>query len=238
MSHWYDKDGKLHEGDTKEARKNGWVPGTTDVIHTFDNSYGLDLYKARQMFFASLTLPRQEGTTDEEFFELVKKDSEEHSEKAKQWGIDLHYVITANLNNWVHEKKSELIEKKAMEVYEWIRANKDSVIVDFKSQETKDRKFKQPYDSWLFQLCGYFLEMAYPKKPEKEYIDYSFYCETFGGTIDYAKSTKEDYKLINIMVSSNEDIPIKVYPWKPDKIEWGTQVFQKMVELYHIVKKL
>lgn len=237
MSHFYDSNGQLHECDIREARKNQYVAGTTEIIHEFSNSFGLDLYKQKQMFLASMTMPRPEGITDEAFYDLVVEDSKVHSEKAKQWGIDLHYVITANLNNWVHQTKDNLIEKKAMEVYDWIKQNKDSCIIDFKSQETKDGKFKQPYDSWLFQLCGY--KMTSLKAGT--YIDYGFSMNSFGGTIDYAIMhgiLRDKVKLINLMVSSNEDIPIKVYPWKPEKIEWGCKVFTKMVELYNIIKKL
>lgn len=242
MSHWYNKNGQLHDTDLKTARKEGYVPSVTEIIHEFSNSYGLDLYKAKQMFLASLTLPRPEGITDDEYFELVKKDSEEHSEKAKQFGIGIHHVINALLDGRTFSDNfiNQDILKKAQEVYAWIKQNKDSVIVDFKTQETKEGKFKQPYDSWLFQLCGYKQNDWHMKAGE--YIEYEFYHpDGFGGKIDYARlfgGLRDKTKLINIMISSTEDIPIKVYEWKPDKIEWGCKVFSKMVELYRTIKRL
>jgi hypothetical protein len=236
MSHWYDKNGKLFDTDLRTARKEGYVPSVTEIIHTFENSYGLDLYKARQMFFASLTLPRPEGITDEEYFELVKKDSEEHSERAKQFGTELHGVITDILNDchWA-QTPGNLKIKKAYEVVEWIRQNKDSVIVDFKTQETKDGKFKQPYDSWLFQLCGYYLAHQFCRKQGAEV---NFAIDYYGGTIDYFELQGTPIKLINIMISSNEDIPVKIYEWKPDKIQLGIKVFEQMIALYRTLKRL
>jgi hypothetical protein len=243
MSHFYDKSGKLHECDIKEARKNGWVGSVTEIIHTFENSYGLDLYKAKQMFLASLTLPRPEGINDDEFFELAKEDSRVHSEKAKEFGVKVHYLVTELLKQ--HEVPKFFIShehSKAIQIIKWMQQNKDSVIVDFKTQETKDGKFKQPYDSHLFQLCGYYLHfLGHPKVGE--FIEYEFnHDNKYGGKIDYAKITFNDFlvdtKLINLYISSNEDIPIKAYEWKPEKIEWGCRSFIKMVELYRILKKL
>jgi hypothetical protein len=241
MGHFYDNNGLLHDCDIREARKNKWVAGTTEIIHEFDNSYGLDLYKQKQIFLASLTMPRPEGITDEAFYDLVVEDSRVHSEKAKQFGVGVHYLVTQMLN---HENPSLYINLQehdfncAYKIFDWIKANKDNCIVDFKTQETKDGKFKQPYDSWLFQLCGY--NLATEVETVGEYIDHSFFTpQGWGGTIDYMKMDGEDApKLINLIVSSNEDIPIKVYPWKPEKVEWGCKCFLKMIELYHAMKKL
>jgi hypothetical protein len=248
MGHWYDKQGQLHECDIKEARKNKWVAGTTEIIKEFSNSYGLDLYRQKQMFIASMTMPRPEGITDEAFYDLVVEDSRVHSEKAKQFGIDVHTcttaLIRANQENYRLDRHifNPDVLKKAEQIYDWIKANKDNYIVDFKTQETKDGKFKQPYDSWLFQLCGYYLYfLGFPKMGE--FNEYEFYHDKgYGGKIDYAKITPKDYlvdtKLINLIVSSNEDIPIKVYPWKPEKVDWGCKCFLKMVDLYRTMKKL
>ena len=266
--HWYDKNGKLHECGLREARKEGYAPSVTTVIHEFTNSYGLDLYKAKQMFMASLTLPRPEGITDNEYFEIVKRDSEVHSEKAKAFGATLHWMISDLLkNNGLYHYQgvitnvspinNELLNKKAKEVYNWIKENKESVIVDYKTQETKDGKFRQPYNEWLFQLCGYYhygkimfqkeeyVEHPFSYESYKGYLDGDVYLfkrdeVSYGGTIDYAKITTSAYpvKLINIIISSNEDIPIKIYEWKQEKIAWGLSVFLEMVILYRLLKKL
>jgi hypothetical protein len=241
MGHWYDKNGQLYEIELREARKLGLVPSVTEIIYEFDNSYGLDLYKQKQMFLSSLTMPRPEGITDEAFYDLVVEDSRVHSEKAKQFGVDVHSIATNLIKQQGYYEPDEsydpIVDHKAMQIYEWIESNKDNCIIDFKTTETKDGKYRQPYNSWLFQLCGYFKYMEH--KPAGEYIDYSFSTKAFGGTLDYSLLKDfEDVKLINLIVSSNEDIPIKVYPWKPEKIEWGGECFLKMVELYRAMKKL
>jgi hypothetical protein len=247
--HFYNKDGQLFDTDIREARKLGLVPSVTEITKEFSNSYGLDLYKQKQMFLASLTMPRPERITDEAFYDLVVEDSLVHSEKARQFGIDVHAYVTEILkggyaynNPECFHIKNDKILKKANQIVAWIKANKDNCIIDFKTQETKDGKFKQPYDSWLLQLCGYYLYfLGFPKMGE--FNEYEFYHDKgYGGKIDYALITPKDAlvdtKLINLIVSSNEDIPIKVYPWKPEKVEWGCKCFLKMVELYHAMKKL
>jgi hypothetical protein len=240
MSHWYNKNGQLFDTDIRTARKEGYAPSVTEVIQEFSNSYGLDLYKAKQMFLASLTFPRPEGITDEEYFDLVKKDSEEHSEKAKDFGTKLHYNIKEILRGGHNLFVGDLLINKAMEVTCWIESNKYSVIVDFKTQETKDSKFRQPYNSWLFQLAGY--RLAAFNFPNGEYIEHPFYKELlgnfYGGTIDYVKKTNLPFELINIMISSTEDIPIKVYRWKVLKEEWGVAVFCGMLSLFRTLKNL
>ena len=238
--HWYDSTGKLYETDLKEARKLKLVPSVTTILHEFENSYALDLYKQKSMFLASLTLPRPEGINDDEFFELVKEDSRVHSEKAKEFGVKVHYLVTELLKQ--HEVPKFFIShehSKAIQIIKWMQQNKDSVIVDFKTQETKDGKFKQPYDSHLFQLCGYYLYFRDRMPYNGELIEHEFYAEQYGGKIDYAfLQGAIKPKLINLYVSSNEDIPIKVYEWKSEKVEWGCQVFTKMVELYRVMKRL
>jgi hypothetical protein len=236
--HAYDKSGQLFDVDLKEVRKQGLVPSVTEIIKEFENSYGLELYKQKQMFLASLTMPRPEGITDEQFYDLVVEDSKVHSEKAKQFGIDVHRMVTGILKDETNNLNMTNYQKKAQQIIDWIKSNKDNCIVDIKTTETKDSKFRQPYYSWLFQLCGYKLEDNICE--EREYIDYSFGNNLYGGTLDYAiiHNISKPIKLINLIVSSNEDIPIKVYSWKPEKVEWGCKVFLKMVELYNTMKKL
>jgi len=192
------------------------------------------------MFMSALTFPRPAFTSDDELYELVRKDSQEHSEKARQFGIDVHILITHLLNGSDTTSYYPLtIIKKAELIVDWIKTNEDSCVVDFKTQETKDGKFRQPYDSWLFQLCGYWLAVKDRWSTSEPYIDYPFATNDYGGTIDYTKITHSDNtKLISLIVSSNEDIPIKAYPWKPVKVEWGCRVFLKMVEVYKIMKKI
>jgi len=237
--HAYDKSGQLFDVDLREVRKQGLVPSVTEIIHEFENSYGLDLYRQKQMFLASLTMPRSEGITDDQFYDLVVEDSRVHSEKAKQFGITVHSLVTEALNYHNHYGTHKQLNEihKAIQIYDWITSNKDNCIVDFKTQETKDGKFKH-YNSWLFQLCGYKLEDRICE--EREYINYSFSNKHWGGTLDYAiiHDISKPIKLINLIVSSNEDIPIKVYEWKPAKIVWGCECFLKMVDLYNTMKKL
>lgn len=239
--HWYNDKGELCEVELREAREKGYRPSVNEIIHEFIHSYGLDLYREKQMFLSALTFPRPEGVTDEEFYNLVSEDSKQHSEKAKQFGIEVHKCVTQMYNDdgWFDNTFDKKVYNAAEKIYVWLCQNKESCIIDFKTQETKDGKFKQPYETWVMQLCGYWIGLVDTFKGQSKFTDYSFSTNTFGGTVDHADITDwNNIKLINLMISSNEDIPIKPYIWKPEKVEWGYKTFSKMVELYWIYKKL
>jgi hypothetical protein len=242
--HAYDNNGVMHDCDIKELRANGWKPGVTDIIHEFDNNYGLDMYFKKQTFLAAMTLPRPEGITDEQFYNLVLEDSKVHSEKAKQFGIGVHNCFNglAKGNIFSENFFNQEILSRAEKIYEWVKANKDNCIVDIKTTETKDGKFRQPYDSWILQLAGYKLGSFNFLKGE--YIEKSFCYDAlgikFGGQIDYMfyNDPSLEVNLINLIVSSNEDVSIKPYIWKKHKIEWATKSFIKMADLYLTYKNL
>ena len=100
--HWYARDGSPAyevEGKTgkrpttlRDARKLGLVPSVTTIIKCA-SAPALELWKAKQVMLAAMTLPRQDGESDESFCERVMRDSKEEARKAAARGTEIHAAI-------------------------------------------------------------------------------------------------------------------------------------------------
>lgn len=100
--HWYARDGSPAyevEGKTgkrpatlRDARKLGLVPSVTTIIKCA-SAPALELWKAKQVMLAAMTLPRLPGESDESFCERVMRDSKEEAKKAAERGTAIHAAI-------------------------------------------------------------------------------------------------------------------------------------------------
>lgn len=100
--HWYARDGSPAyevEGKTgrrpttlRDARRLGLVPSVTTIIRCAA-APALELWKAKQVMLAAMTLPRLDGESDESFCERVMRDSKEEARKAAERGTAIHAAI-------------------------------------------------------------------------------------------------------------------------------------------------
>ena len=101
--HWYHRDGtpcyeiegkggKMRPTTLRDARKLGLVPSVTSIIR-LAAAPGLVNWQIEQAILASLTLPRVEGETDEQFIARVRKDAAEQALKARERGTQIHAWI-------------------------------------------------------------------------------------------------------------------------------------------------
>lgn len=106
--HWYDRNGTqiatvtgskgdLVKPDLRHARKHGFVPGVTTVIKSADRE-GLTMYRERSVLMAALTLPRNEGESDEAYCNRVMADSKRAAAEAAEQGSAIHARIEHGLN--------------------------------------------------------------------------------------------------------------------------------------------
>jgi len=114
-SHWYitkdDKVEAFHEvpyagkrgaaGEKRpttlrDARKVGAVPSVTNILSIFHKEH-LTAYKINQAILASLTLPRIDGESEDDFAKRVFEDSKEHAASAARLGSRLHEVAAQYL---------------------------------------------------------------------------------------------------------------------------------------------
>jgi hypothetical protein len=98
--HWYDAEGrsahviigangKERNTTVSDARKIGLLPSVTSIIGILDKPQ-LTSWKIEQAIMSSLTLPKEEGETLEEYARRVVKDSKESTTKAAEHGTKMH----------------------------------------------------------------------------------------------------------------------------------------------------
>jgi hypothetical protein len=106
--HWYDRaglpmyelEGKTGRRPTtlRDARKLGLVPSVTTVIRSA-SAPALELWKAKQVMLAAMTLPRLPNESDESFCERVMRDSKEEGRRAADRGTAIHAAIQGHFEN-------------------------------------------------------------------------------------------------------------------------------------------
>ena len=114
--HWYHRDGtpcyeiegkggKMRPTTLRDARKLGLVPSVTSIIR-LAAAPGLVNWQIEQAILASLTLPRVDGETDEQFIARVRKDAAEQALKARERGTQIHAWIQEHFSGvWSDEAK-------------------------------------------------------------------------------------------------------------------------------------
>lgn len=106
--HWYARDGApMYEVEGKsgkrattlrDARKFGFVPSVTTIIKSA-SAPALELWKAKQVMLAALTLPRNPDESDDSFCARVMQDSKEQARKAAARGTSIHAAIQGHYEN-------------------------------------------------------------------------------------------------------------------------------------------
>lgn len=103
--HWYDprrvrpvyevpnaKGDKTISPDLRHARKLGLVPGVTGVMRAMA-APALERWKLEQAVMAALTLPREEGESDQTFLTRILEDGREQAAQAADEGTKIHAAI-------------------------------------------------------------------------------------------------------------------------------------------------
>ncbi len=111
-AHYYSKDGRpqyeimgkttgrMRPVTIRDARENGWLPGTSTVLRTLA-SPGLTAYFVESACLSVLTAPRMEGEELDHFVNRVlnvEKQQEQEGAKARDLGTDIHGGIEQALN--------------------------------------------------------------------------------------------------------------------------------------------
>ena len=103
--HWYKPNGepayavegangKIRNTTVRDARKEGFLPSVTTIIGCAAKP-ALDVWKQQQAILAALTLPRNDGESEEDWLSRVVSDSKETAKQAAERGTQIHGVIEA-----------------------------------------------------------------------------------------------------------------------------------------------
>jgi len=195
-SHWYYPDGRpchevpykdkkrageMRNTTLKDARELGLVASVTNLLGVIANP-ALMQWKLQQLLLAAMTLPRQNGESEEEYVERVIKDSEAYTAKTADLGHRIHDAVDQYLSTG-NKVSDPQIEPQLEPVYNWIESNIEDVlgtefvisgngfagrvdllaklkgisgefIIDFKTRSPyRGKLISRKSDLW--QLCGY-----------------------------------------------------------------------------------
>ena len=193
-SHWYTKDGEpcytIERADGKgmrnttlrDAKKLGLLPSVTTILGVAAKP-GLQNWLQQQAILAALTLPRNEGESEEDYLDRVLNDSKAQGRDAADRGTHIHGVLESffdqvllpevpeycrNAENalkaafgsrlWVTEKSGSHELGFAGKVDLHAKGDKVKgivpVVADFKTKEVPLDKVV-PYDEHIMQMAAY-----------------------------------------------------------------------------------
>lgn len=250
-SHWYDamgnpvhqvpyKDkkraGELRNTTLKDARELGLVPSVTNMLNVIANP-ALQEWKMQQLLLAALTLPRNQGESEEEWVDRIITDSESFTAKTADLGHKIHDAIEEYLVNGT-VTNDPLIKNQMDMFYQWGDANIGTVIgtefnvvgngyagrvdlscvlqgssnptiIDFKTRSKYRGKLAvRQQDLW--QLCGY----------------------------RFAMEDRHKYDIASVIIDRDDPSVPHVHVWTPDDIDRGTQVFLNARSLWHSINNV
>jgi hypothetical protein len=130
--HWYTeegqsahvivgKTGKERNTTVADARKLGLLPSVTSVLGIMEKPQ-LTAWKIEQAIMASLTLPKEDNESLEEYAKRVVKDSKESTTRAAEWGTRMHEQAENILLGRSHSQEPEL-QAHIKTFKEWVGAN-------------------------------------------------------------------------------------------------------------------
>lgn len=184
--HWYARDGApayevqgktgLRPATLRDARKLGLVPSVTTIIRCA-SAPALEMWKAKQVMLAAMTLPRHPGESDESFCERVMRDSKEEGRKAANRGTDIHAAIQGHYEGkvpdmayWEHVQGTVAAVAAYCEQVTWTAERSfahplgfggkcdlscDRWVLDFKTKECKPEDELKTWDEHAMQLAAY-----------------------------------------------------------------------------------
>jgi hypothetical protein len=223
----------------RDAKKLGLVPGVSGVSRCAA-APGLELWKARQVLLAALTLSRNAGENDDAYCARIMADSQEQAKKAAEKGTAIHAAIQDYLqrravegetNPFVQAVYGELerVFPEADEVWYVERAfacplgfggkvdafaarGSAAMVVDFKTKEfTGD------------ELAG---------KKQLAWDDHCIQLAAYRTGLGMPKA-----RCANVFVSVNEPGLAVVHEWPEEDLERGWRMFLALLQYWQAKNK-
>jgi len=242
--HWYTEDGESahviigkngNERNTTvaDARKLGLLPSVTSVLGIMDKPQ-LTSWKIEQAIMSSLTLPKEDNETLEEYAKRVVKDSKQATTKAAEHGTRMHeqaenilmgrpackdedlqpYIKTFKEWAGANIEKTYWCEKALVgagyagrcDAYVRLKGIGDSII-DLKNRKVNP-KYDPFYDTDCAQLWAYRVASENPKAA----------C-------------------VSVVLASNDPESIKHHVWGEEELYQAGIAFQAMLKVWSWAKQ-
>jgi hypothetical protein len=242
--HWYTQEGESahvvigkngNERNTTvtDARKMGLLPSVTSVLGIMDKPQ-LTAWKIEQAIMSSLTLPKEDGETLEEYAKRVVKDSKQSTTKAAEHGTKMHEQMEHILLGRDCSKDPEL-QPYIKTFREWAEDNVEKTywceralvgagyagrcdayvklkgigdaIIDLKNRKVNP-KYDPFYDSDCAQLWAYRIASENPKAA----------C-------------------VSVVLAANDPETLVIHQWSEEELHESGIAFQAMLKVWAWSKK-
>lgn len=242
--HWYTENGESahvvigkngNERNTTvaDARKMGLLPSVTSVLGIMDKPQ-LTAWKIEQAIMSSLTLPKEDGESLEDYAKRVVKDSKESTSKAAEHGTRMHEQMEHILLKRAHSKDADL-QPYIKTFKEWAEDNVEETywcekalvgagyagrcdayvrlkgigdaIIDLKNRKVNP-KYDPFYDSDCAQLWAYRIASENPK------------CAC-----------------ISVVLAANDPETLVIHRWDDNELYEAGVAFQAMLKVWAWSKK-
>jgi len=242
--HWYTeqgesahviigKNGNERNTTVADARKMGLLPSVTSVLGIIDKPQ-LTAWKIEQAIMASLTLPKEDCETLEDYAKRVVKDSKQATTKAAEHGTRMHeqaenilmgracckdedlqpYIKT--FREWAEDnvEKTHWCEKALVgpgyagrcDAYVRLKGIGDAII------DLKNRKVNPKYDPFYDSDCAQLWAYKYASENPK--------CAC-----------------VSVVLAANDPKLLKTHQWSEDELYEAGIAFQAMLKVWSWSKK-
>lgn len=245
--HWYNgegfpchtiigKNGKERNTNVKDARELGLLPSVTSILSILAKPQ-LEAWKQEQAILASLTLPRLDNETEEDFAKRVVIDAKETSLKAMGLGTDVHQYLENWLTGTMQDKQE--IAQYANPVIDWLQNNLDP-FSKWESElrlASKDFGFAGTTDLFCTLRDGRTALIDFKTQGTKEKYGHkcSAYDEWCWQLSAYSLIKPADV-LINIIISTGKAGIMDTKEWSKQEVENGKEIFLTVRKLFKLLK--
>lgn len=252
MGHYYRQDGEpcyfVNGKDTtlREARKLNLVPSTTEVLAIIAKPQ-LVRWQVNQGILAALTLPRQEGWTEDKYLSAIAEDGRRQAQEAADRGSYIHDQLERDRNglsvdDWCKPtcaRIRQLLDLAFPGVDDWVaeasfahtsgyggrvdlHSPSTGIIVDFKGKDgiqTQDEKH------------AYWQTEAEPSPKRCDY-DQFWQLGSYQQGLGFGVAAGA-----NIFFSRTHSGEAAIKVWSPEEMQQGRDVFNATLELWKALKK-
>lgn len=241
--HWYTREGepayttKSAKGDDRpttlrDARKLDLVPSVTTILGVAAKP-GLEIWKQNQILLAALTLPKQEGESEEAWVNRIIEDSKAQGREAADFGTQIHAQIQAHFEGRSYNPDFKGYVEGAVSAisshfndWEWVSEKSfahelgfggkcdllvpagykfEGFVVDIKTKDFGPDDKVAAFDEHLLQLAAYRVGLRAQRA-----------------------------RCANVFVSRNHPGLAQVIEWSQEDLDRGWQMFQKLLEFYQL----
>jgi len=240
MSHFYNNEGKLMEGNITSARKNGWLPSATTILYIIAKEWGLENWIKDELIKEAFSCCGMHGSPQERI-KQVKENQNAKRDAIMDYGSTIHNLMERIVRG------SRIIDMTDYEdrikhtvpaLIEWVHEQQINVLDTEKTLVNLEHGFASTYDLHC-TICGeewlidYKTQSTYKDKPMKSYPENLYQLGAYNILLNDSPK-----RYGNLYISSTEPGRMEMKEWTQEQITWGAEVFLAALRLYKLIKKL